>query len=197
MRISASRACFSIAATFLLLLLYSWQSAPQPTAHAAGDFTLYVPLTLQGSDKSTISAAAQQVLDLTNAERAKHGCAPLTISSKLSAAAERHSADMALHDRFSHTGSDGSTPATRANDAGYGYTRLAENIAAGAATAEDVVGMWIRSDPHYRNMTNCDLHEIGIGFYYQSDDQATVRYDDGTAGNGPFYYYWTQDFGTS
>lgn len=196
MRISASRACIVIAAIFLFSQLYSWQSAPQSTVHAASGLSVYLPLILQGSDKSTISAVAQQVVELTNAERAKFGCAPLTISPELSAAAQRHSSDMALHDRFSHIGSDGSDPARRIKEAGYRYTRMAENIAAGGATAEDVMKMWKKSDPHYKAMTNCDLHEIGVGFFYQPDDQANIRYDDGTTGHGPFYYYWTQDFGT-
>ena len=102
---------------------------------------------------------------------------------------------MALHDIFSHTGSDQSTLVTRVQSAGYAYSWLAENIAAGYKTPQDVVNAWISSPGHHANMVNCNLHEAGVGYYYQADDQRTVRDDGGTI-SGPYYHYWTQDFGT-
>lgn len=153
----------------------------------------YIPLANAPAQTSSIE---QQVIDLVNQERRRNGCnVNLTLSPKLSAAANRHSSDMALHDIFSHTGSDQSTLVTRVQSAGYVYSWLAENIAAGYKTPQDVVNAWIRSTGHHANMVNCNLREAGVGYYYQADDQRTVRDDGGTI-SGPYYHYWTQDFGT-
>ena len=54
----------------------------------------------------------------------------------------------------------------------------------------------IHSSPGHRaNILNCDLRELGVGYYVQLDDQSNVRLDDGQLG-GPYRYYWTQDFGS-
>lgn len=153
----------------------------------------YIPLANAQAQAGSIE---QQVVDLVNQERRRNGCnANLTLSPKLSAAANRHSTDMALHDVFSHTGSDNSTLVMRVQAAGYVYSWLAENIAAGYKTPQDVVNGWISSSGHHANMVNCNLRETGVGYYYQADDQHTVRDDNGNI-SGPYYYYWTQVFGT-
>ncbi|HNP73860.1 MAG TPA: CAP domain-containing protein [Kouleothrix sp.] len=175
---------------FWLCLIAPAYAAAQTTATT---YKAYLPLA---SAQLQAGSIEQQVVDLVNQERRRNGCnANLAISPKLSAAANRHSADMALHDIFSHTGSDKSTLATRARDAGYTYTQLAENIAAGYKTPQDAVNAWIKSPGHHANMLNCSLRETGIGYYYQASDQANVRDDAGNIG-GPYFYYWTQDFGT-
>ena len=46
-------------------------------------------------------------------------------------AAYRHSRDMADHDHFSHTGTDGSTLGARVDAAGYAWSGVGENIGAG------------------------------------------------------------------
>jgi serralysin len=101
---------------------------------------------------------------------------------------------MALNDFFSHDGSDQSTMESRALAAGYSYSLLAENIQAGARSPQEVVNDpimgWMQSPSHRANILNCNLHEIGIGYYYQADDQVIPGV------GGPFLYYWTVDFGT-
>lgn len=53
---------------------------------------------------------------------------PLTFHPGLLAASRRHSVDMAKKNFQSHTGSDGSTPSSRVNAAGYSFTSSNENI---------------------------------------------------------------------
>ncbi|PSN19309.1 hypothetical protein C7271_07925, partial [filamentous cyanobacterium CCP5] len=60
-------------------------------------------------DNPIPTSFAQEVLDLTNAERARYGLPPLTLDSQLNQAAQSHSEDMALNDFFGHIGSNGST----------------------------------------------------------------------------------------
>lgn len=155
-----------------------------PTGYA---FRVYLPVITLSTVANPIE---QQVVALTNQLRAQHGCPALTISPELSAAARAHSQDMALSDFFSHTGSNGSSLADRATAAGYQSAMLAENLAAGYATAEQVVNGWYNETPpndgHRKNILNCSLNEIGVGYFYLADD----------AGNMNFRSYWTQDFGT-
>ncbi|MFD9303355.1 CAP domain-containing protein [Streptomyces sp. NPDC060048] len=125
------------------------------------------------------TGAESAVLALVNKERAAAGCGPLTANAKLSAAARAYSDTMARSGVMSHTGPDGSTMTTRVEAAGYGWSRLGENIARGQADAAAVMNAWMNSPGHKANILNCGFREIGIGFHK----------GDG----GP---WWTQDFGT-
>jgi uncharacterized protein YkwD len=154
-------------------------------------FRVYLPLLARAKQLSI----EQQVIDLTNEQRQRNGCTTtLVLSAQLTAAASAHSQDMAIHDLFSHTGSDGSTMVSRVAATGYSYSQLAENIAAGQDTAEAVVAGWMKSPGHRANILNCSLRELGVGYYAQLDDQSNVRLDNGQI-SGPYRYYWTQDFG--
>jgi uncharacterized protein YkwD len=93
---------------------------------------------------------------------------------------------MAQNDFFSHTGSDGSSFTDRLIRAGYTFSAAAENIAAGTTTPERTVDGWMNSEGHRRNILNCELREIGVGYAYLENDTGSVNY----------HHYWTQDFGT-
>jgi uncharacterized protein YkwD len=124
---------------------------------------------------------AHQVLDLTNAERAKAGCGALAWNPLLGAVAQGHSADMAAHGYFSHNSQDGHSPFERMKDAGYAFRVAGENIAAGQRTPADVVTGWMNSQGHRANILNCSFTELGVGY----------------ATGGSYGTYWTQDFGTA
>ena len=169
-------------------------------AAQSGDSAVYLPLVLNPERTPTPTPTpiptltptptpppdfAEQVVTLTNQERAAHGCGPVTMESRLQAAAQGHSEDMALNDFFSHTGSDGSSPWDRIHAQGYQYSTAGENIAAGYSTPEDVVAGWMASDEgHRENILNCDFVHIGVGYYYLANDTGSINY----------HHYWTQDF---
>lgn len=132
------------------------------------------------------SQLINQVLELTNAERAKAGLKPLTLNNQLSQAAQGHSDSMAADDFFSHTGADGSSVSDRVQDTGYQYSYTGENIAAGQKTAAEVVQGWMDSPGHRANILNADYTEIGIGYELLENDPGSVNYQ----------HYWTQVFGT-
>jgi uncharacterized protein YkwD len=142
--------------------------------------TVFLPLIRNGNTPEA------EVAVLTNQERAKVGCPALRISSQLDAAAEGHSADMAVNDYFSHTSLDGRSPWDRINATGYSFSRAAENIAAGYSTPAAVVQGWMNSDGHRANILNCSLTEIGVGYVYLAGDTGSVNYR----------HYWTQVFAT-
>lgn len=182
-----------LAAFILVALVAPALSRTYAMPTLAQTHKVYVPIAARHDVPLSID---QQVLALINQQRHNNGCnVDLTISPNLKQAADRHSADMATHDFFSHTGSDGSSMVDRIVQSGYHYSMIAENIAAGYSTPQQVVEGWMKSDGHRANILNCSLRETGIGYYYQSNDQPNVKSGSSKPG-GPYYYYWTQDFGS-
>jgi hypothetical protein len=118
----------------------------------------------------------QQVLDLTNQERAKNGLAPLKGNAELNYAADKYAEVMAQRHVLSHTGPDGSTPRDRAKAVGFEAQTIGENIAVGQKTPEQVVDAWMKSPGHRANILNPRYTEIGVGFDKN---------------------YWVQDFGSN
>ncbi len=146
----------------------------------------FLPL-VSGGDGGGTSSEAGLVVELVNSRTRPGRVAPrLQISSQLTSAAQGHSADMALNDYFSHTSLDGRSPWDRIRAEGYNFWSAAENIAAGYPTPTSVVAAWMESDGHRANILNCDLEDIGVGYFYLADDTGDLNYR----------HYWTQDFGT-
>jgi len=133
---------------------------------------------------SPASDFEERVVELTNIERQNYGCEPVTMDTRLWAAAAGHSEDMAVNDFFSHTGSDGSSPDERIIAQGYIWSGWGENIAAGYTSPESVVNAWMSSSGHRANILNCSFVHIGVGYFYLEND----------TGNFNYYHYWTQDF---
>jgi uncharacterized protein YkwD len=126
------------------------------------------------------SGFESQVIALINNERVNAGVGPLSGQGQLGSAARSHSKDMACNGFFSHTGSDGSSPAARISSEGYGWSAIAENIAAGYGNPASVVAGWMGSQGHKDNMLNPNYTEIGIGYV--------------SATGSPYGAYWTADF---
>ncbi|MEM9487000.1 MAG: CAP domain-containing protein [Cyanobacteria bacterium P01_F01_bin.116] len=129
---------------------------------------------------------AQEVLLLTNEFRAQNDLAPLTLNQELTTTAQKHSQAMASEDFFSHIGLNGATPWDRAAEEGYTASAMAENIAAGQLTPEQVVQGWINSPGHRANMLNSSYTELGVGYVELTNDTGQVNYN----------HYWTQLFGS-
>jgi uncharacterized protein YkwD len=93
----------------------------------------------------------------------------VTWNDDLADAAYKHSADMATNHLFSHTGSDGSSPATRISQEGYHWNAMGENIAYGYPTVEDVIQGWLGSEGHCQNMMSPMFTEIGAAIAGNTD----------------------------
>lgn len=174
----------------LAVLVLSPSVFAQPTPAAPS--RVFLPLVTGASGPQTPEeqARAAQVLDLLNAERARAGCPPVSIDAKLTLAAQRHSQDMAVNDFISHRGSTGSTPDQRASAAGYAWSSVAENVAAGYATPEAVMAGWMQSSAHRQSILNCSFVHVGIGYTFQPDDAPLA------GASYPYFHYWTQLFAT-
>jgi uncharacterized protein YkwD len=123
-------------------------------------------------------AQENEVIRLTNVERAKKGCGKVKLNTKLRTAIRGHTQDMANKNYFSHDSQDGRSPWDRAKSAGY-QTPIGENIAKGQRDAAEVMRGWMNSPGHKANILNCDAKAIGVG----------LSYDGGTA-------IWGQLFGS-
>ena len=100
---------------------------------------------------------------------------PLDWDPDLEIAASRHSDDMATHDFFSHTGSDGGSVGDRATAAGFAWSAIGENIAAGQANADVALRGWLDSPGHCSNLMNPSYTSLGMAC--TSDSGASwVRY---------------------
>ena len=114
---------------------------------------------------------AYDVLDLVNRERQAAGESPLVMDAALLECAMQRAAEIVID--FDHIRPDGSLCFSIAP----GWM-IAENIAAGPATAAGVMGLWMNSEGHRNNILSSSSVSIGIGcFEYEGD------------------WYWVQAFG--
>ncbi|MDB5658795.1 MAG: hypothetical protein JWS10_1410 [Cypionkella sp.] len=129
-----------------------------------------------------------QVLLAVNKARAGAGCAALSTSSKLQAAARGHAKSMAQNNFFGHSSKNGGKFSNRVKAQGYRYSKVAENIGAGQSSSAGIMRDWMVSSGHRKNILDCGLTETGIAVVYQADD-APLK--------GQKYamkYYWVQVF---
>jgi uncharacterized protein YkwD len=106
---------------------------------------------------------------------------PLQANASLEHAALLHAQDMAADNFLEHEGSSGSLPGDRATAAGYAWSGIGENIAAGQTTAEEVVDTWLASSGHCENLMSPDYTDTGVAHAIsRSSDKGT---------------YWVQIFG--
>jgi uncharacterized protein YkwD len=112
-------------------------------------------------------------VDAINAYRADNGLPALTVNPILTTAAQAHSNDMACNSLFVHTGSDGSTPQSRATAAGYSGT-VTENVYGRnpPPSGQEVVVWWAtdQTDPrHSQNLLATKYTEVGVGYSFFGD----------------------------
>ncbi len=128
--------------------------------------------------KPGVKSVEQQVIDLTNQERAKQGLPALKANWQLSRVARYKSRDMRDKNYFSHTSPTYGSPFDMMKAFNVSYRRAAENIAAGQRTPEQVVNGWMNSAGHRKNILDPNLRQIGVGY----------------AEGGSYGHYWTQMF---
>lgn len=155
----------------------------------AGGLWIVVAQPFSTPPERDAAAVSRRVLTLTNQARA-HGwtcgerrfppAPPLSLSAALTRAARAHSLDMATHDFFSHTGSDGSDPGQRVARAGYRWSTVGENIASGVPTSRGAVAGWLASPHHCTNIMTAGFRQMGIAFAVNPANPQVID--------------WTEDF---
>jgi uncharacterized protein YkwD len=100
--------------------------------------------------------------------------APVRWNATLETAARRHAQDMARRNFFAHTNPDGAEPWDRATRAGYRWSVVAENIAAGHADMQAALEGLIKSPGHCRNLMNARVTEMAMaGLHTTGSDYPT------------------------
>ncbi|KGP90360.1 hypothetical protein N780_05480 [Pontibacillus chungwhensis BH030062] len=128
--------------------------------------------------KGDIKSVEQEVIRLTNKERAKQGLPALKSDWQLSRVARYKSRDMRDQGYFAHNSPTYGSPFEMMKSFNISYRKAAENIAAGQRTPQEVVQAWMDSPGHRKNILDKDLTYIGVGY----------------AQGGSYGHYWTQQF---
>ncbi len=121
-----------------------------------------------------------EVLRLVNEERAAYGSPPVAWSDPLGEEAASYACQLIYYDFFSHVNPvTNSNLGDRAAAAGYEFSIVGENLAAGQPTPAAAVADWMASPCHRQNIINPAFTELGVG----------VRL------GGDLQFYWVQEFG--
>ena len=102
--------------------------------------------------------ATQIINDIRKDKRRK----PVRYSTQLEGVAKAHADEMASKGYFSHTGANGSTVGSRTTAQGYKWCFVAENIAQGQRSLEQVMAGWGSSKGHYKNIIHKKAREFGL-----------------------------------
>ena len=129
---------------------------------------LLVAPAASAKNKAAIDSFEAAVLVKLNQTRADYGLVPLRLSTRLTTAANAHTADMASSGYFDHSSSDG-TPFWKRVDqwygsSGYGFWSVGENLLWSSPNLSPAraISMWMASPEHRANILNAQWREIGI-----------------------------------
>ena len=129
------------------------------------------------------AANEQSIANSINSIRTANGLTSLTLVSKITQAARRHSRDMADNNFTSHTGSDGTSGGQRMEAACYDWSGWGEIIGWGfGGSTSEMINWWMNSPPHKSLILSDYFEDFGVGY---------ARNAGSTWG-----HYWTVNFGT-
>lgn len=174
---------------FLIFVLGSAVFGRAPGRAAELDHTQYLPVVsyddcVPGPVLVSDDPARDRDMEAgINDVRADYGLTILAHAGKLSQAALRHSHDLAENDfEIGHTGTDGSDPEQRIEEACYRWLSYGEIVAGGFDGDPDrVIEAWMGSPGHRAVILAGFFTEFGSGYAYKS--RTTYK------------HYFTVDFG--
>lgn len=112
-------------------------------------------------DVAGVQAALRAASDRARVAR---GLSKLTPDARLDDAATRYARDMMARGFFAHRDPDGATATERVRATGFAIRHsVAENLAKGVFTPEEVIERWLASDGHRRNLLRPGRWSLGVG----------------------------------
>ncbi|MCK4342635.1 MAG: CAP domain-containing protein [Phycisphaerae bacterium] len=149
--------------------------------HPAGSLSDSLSLSFPGCDEPLEAAYwRSEVLRLVNVERAYQGLDSVMYNATLEQQAEQYACELIHYQFFDHVNPvTGSTLDERADEFGYEYWSIGENLAAGQPSPVEAVQDWMDSPEHRENVLNPAFTELGVA----------VRV------GGEYQIYWVQEFG--
>jgi uncharacterized protein YkwD len=133
--------------------------APSPT-----------PTPTQSPTPSQSLSKEDETIQIINQKRlAENSSAPaLQKNDHLATAAQRQSDSIGPTSACTHTGTDGSTPWSRASDAGYVGFASGEVVACNMSSSQAAVDSWWSSPTHHAILIDPKNTEIGCGWWTNS-----------------------------
>lgn len=108
------------------------------------------------------SITVDQILTLTNNQRANYGAHALKLNAQLSQAARNKARDMFDRNYWAHVTPTGEQPWSFIAASGYSYKYAGENLARDFYDSPSVVNAWMASPGHKANIINNNYDDIGI-----------------------------------
>lgn len=124
-----------------------------------------------GGDVSLRNGFEQQLFDLTNAARVRHGRSILRWDERIAETARKHSRDMAINDYFSHDNLQGLSPFDRMKEDHIKFRRAGENLAYGQSSSIFAHEGLMNSKGHRENILIEDYSHLGIGVAFNEKSQ--------------------------
>jgi len=109
-----------------------------------------------------------RMVDSVNALRSAAGRAPVTLDSKLNAAAATHSKDISRQNRPWHFGSDGSSPIDRISRVGYAGRLVGETISETYESELETLAAWMDQPDTRRVIMSPDARNMGFAWHQES-----------------------------
>lgn len=122
-------------------------------------------------DKTLRNGFEQQLFDLTNAARVRHGLNALKWEPVVAGTARKHSVDMADHDYFSHENLHGKSPFDRMADDGVKFRGAGENLAYGQSSSIFAHEGLMNSIGHRENILLDGYSHLGTGVAFNEKSQ--------------------------
>ncbi len=123
----------------------------------------FLPTPLRSLGSATGDLTRSGTIEATNDERTKAGLGTLHENAKLDEAAQQKLQDMFDKQYFEHISPTGVGPSNLAQDVGYKYLVVGENLALGNFKDDrDLVTAWMNSPGHRANILHDSFQEIGV-----------------------------------
>jgi uncharacterized protein YkwD len=152
--------------------------APQNPAPTAIPTIIPAPVVVP-PPSAEVAAAEQYCIDLTNAQRALAGLAPLARDETLMAIARSRVADMVARGYTGHHDPVTGASLGRPQILGAGYRWAGENwygtINPPPAIVEVAMGWFMTDPPHYRNILNTNYTGVGVGIAFNGQQWLLVQ----------------------
>lgn len=146
------------------------------TSKARFSLLLVILTLLLAGNYNPKPLTSQQILDLVNQDRAKHGLAVLSLDPILSLAAYAKAEDMINKNYFAHVGPDGTKPWYWFKSLGYNYTYAGENLAEGYTDPYDLENSWMSSPTHRANILSPFYSEAGMAIIARNNTNIIVQF---------------------
>lgn len=152
-----------VAVLTTLVVIYARVQSPDRPVKSSNAVVL--PSTSYNPGGNSVSRELlnrEDIIRLTNHARVLNGLPPLRANPLLNAIAEARSMDMLEKQYFAHVSPTGQEASDIAQDIGYRYKIIAENIGRGNfLTNQKIVDGWMQSPGHRRNILTGEVEEIG------------------------------------